>query len=458
MKYPTQASSFKLREFGRAVFSKYPGEYVSDLLYIRIHLCPLKISGVTRIIKQLKIEKMKRILLSLFSLTVILLMVQAQNDTMYVISNGVSIGKHKVTEVDSITFYNPASSPSESLNVESSKFLNMVISAADYIDANQMLPLIVYTDASETIKVNTAEFYFMMAKWIRWFKNNGEGATPPLDMMIVRGIDGPSVPSGEASGTFLKDDMLTKGKSNADFIETNNYVPNYSTIGSTKYLPEALFYAMAKTIRWYVQNSNSFPTSINITSVAAPSTWISSTGGLSGSYSWSKTLSVPYTAQPDSHTCGPTSLKMGMDYYGTSKTLTEICDYMTSIGDNTNDGVSGSTIASTAINFGFSSTTIQYGLTNLKNAIANGHPAIVAIRIKSNEYPLYYPSDAPVYTTYNGGHFLVIIGLQAADDGSVEYVIANDPMVPSGANLKYTWDSFDTSWINNSNRYMIRLE
>lgn len=174
-------------------------------------------------------------------------------------------------------------------------------------------------------------------------------------------------------------------------------------------------------------------------------------------YSCSKMLSVPYTPQPDSHTCGPTSLKMLMEYYGISKTIDEICQYMTSIGDNPNDGVFGTTIIATAKHYGFNAALDIYGNSLLRNAISNNHPVIAAIRIKSNEYPLYYPDGNPVYPTYNGGHYLVVVGLQAASDGSIEYVIVNDPMVPSGANLKYTWASFETAWINNSNKFMIRL-
>lgn len=399
---------------------------------------------------------MKRKIISITGILCMILLVQAQNDTMYVISNGVTIGKHKLTEVDSVVF-NKVSSPVETLDVPNSNFLNMAIYAADYIDTNQQIPLLINTDESEYTKVNAAEFYFMMSRWLRVFKQNGEGATPPQSILIIRNIDEPPAPQGVSSGTVAKADILTKGESNANFIETNNYVPNYSTIGSSKFLPQALYYLMAKTIRYYVQNSSTFPATVTITDIPAPGNWNSNTSGTPGSYSWSKTLSVPYTPQPDSHTCGPTSLKMLMDYYETTKTIDEICTYMTSIGDNPNDGVNGSTIINTAKYYGFNAAVDIYGSTFLKNAISNNHPVIAAIIIKANEYPLYYPGGEAVYPSYNGGHYLVVVGLQAASDGSIEYVIVNDPMVSSGVNLRYTWESFDTAWAR-QNKYMIRLQ
>lgn len=399
---------------------------------------------------------MKRFLLLLLGLTLLFSMMQAQNDTMYIMKQGVAIGKHELSEVDSIVFYNPVS-PAQSLDIENSKFITLAIATADSIDTYHKVPLII-KDATETVKINAADFYYMMARWISYFKDNGEGSTPPATITIVRGIGGPPNPSGIASGTINKTDILTKGKSNADFIVQNKCLPNFSTIGSTQYLPEAMFYAWAKTIRYYAQNSNTFPNTVTITTVSAPSTWTYDVEGISGDYPWSRTLTVPFTTQPDSHTCGPTSLKMAMDYYGVVKTVDEICNYLRLIGDDPSDGVNGVNLVLTAKYFGFTSAVAQYGVTYLKNAIASGNPVVVALQITSS-YPLNYPDGTPANPTYNGGHYVVVVGLHAASDGTIDYVVVNDPSpTVGGSDHKYTWEFFDTAWQQNSSRFMICLQ
>ena len=184
--------------------------------------------------------------------------------------NGIVTEKYSLAEIDSIIFYQPAIV--DSLNIESTQFLDMATRAANYIDANQKIPNISYIDASQTRNVSAAEFYYMMARWLRYLKVNGEQVTPP-PVRIVRGTAVPPAPTGSMSGTFTKDDILTKGQSNADFIDANGYVPNYSTVGSTQYSPVAIYYAMAKTIRYYAQNNNALPTSVNVSQVTGPFSW-----------------------------------------------------------------------------------------------------------------------------------------------------------------------------------------
>ena len=390
---------------------------------------------------------MKKLSLIFFVLSVFLGITQAENDSIYILKNGSIKIKYSLAEIDSIIFYRPAIV--DSLNIESTKFLDMATRAANYIDTNQKIPNISYIDASQTRSVSAAEFYYMMARWLRYLKVNGEQATPP-PVKIVRGTAVPPTPTGSMSGTFTKDDILTKGQSNADFIEENGYVPNYSTVGSTQYSPVAIYYAMAKTIRYYAQNNHTLPATVSVTQVAGPDTWPTSS-----TYPWSRTLSVPYTKQPDGYTCGPTSLKMVMAFYGVSKTVSEISNYMASWGDSPYyDGVGPNAIVAAAQHYGFSSTVTQYGWDNLKNAIAAGHPVIANIQILANNYPRYYPSNSPAYTSYSGGHFVVVVGLQANADGSIQYVVVNDP---SRGTVNYTYSSFETSWVNNKNRLLIRL-
>lgn len=340
------------------------------------------------------------------------------------------------------------------LDVDSTKIMDMAVRAANFIDENGTVPMIVYTDATQTKSANAAEFYYMMARWLRWFKNNGENVAQPAYVTIIRNINGPAAPSGIENGTIYKADLLIKGKSNADFIASNSKLPNFTTVGNSNYTPEAFFYVMARTIKWYAQNNCTLPNYTTVLAVNAPDTWTSTP---LESYPWSRTLSVNYTAQPDSYTCGPTSLRMAMSFYGTWQTVSDISNYMASIGDSPYyNGVAPSIVVSAAKHYGFAGTVTQYGWDNLKNAIAAGHPVIANVQILANSYPRYYPGGGAVYSSYSGGHFVVVTGLKANVDGSVQYVIVNDPS--KGGSLRYTTSSFETSWVNNKNRLMIRLQ
>jgi predicted double-glycine peptidase len=397
---------------------------------------------------------MKKILI-LLTLTTSICMVQSQNDTMYVYGGGIEVGKYQINDIDSIVFYQPAlPTQIDTLNIESEQFFDMATRTANYTDANQKIPTIIYTDASQTRSVNAAEFYYMMSRWLRWIKANGETARPLPPVKIIRGIDPPPTPSGSMSGQFTKTDMLEKGESNANLIAERGYVPNYMTVNSVQYSPVAFFHAMAKTIRWFSANNYTLPEYTNLVEVAAPNDW--PTPGLPPSgYDWNRTLNVPSYEQPDAYTCGPTSLRMVMAYYGTSKTVSQISDYMASWGDSPYyDGVAPNAIIAAAKHYGFSSTVTQYGWDNLKKAIAAGHPVIANIQILGNSYPRYYPSNNPAYTG-SYGHYVVVVGLEATTDGSVKCVVVNDPA--RGA-VKYTTASFETSWVNNKNRLMIRLK
>jgi len=389
----------------------------------------------------------------LLILNVSICIVKSQNDTMYVYRGGIEVGKYQIVNIDSIIFYQPTvPTQIDTLNIESKQFFDMATRAANYTDTNQKLPMIIYTDASQTRSVSTAEFYYMMSRWFRWIKTNGEATRPLPPVKIIRGIDPPPTPSGSMSGQFSKTDMLEKGETSANHIAEQGYVPNYMTVNSVQYSPIAFFYAMAKTIRWFSANNYILPAYTNLVEVAGPEDW--PTGSTSG-YDWDRTLSVPSYEQPDGYTCGPTSLRMAMAYYGTSRTVSQISNYMASIGDSPYyNGVGPSIVVSAAKYYGFSSTVTQYGWDNLKKAIAAGHPVIANVQISANSYPRYYPSNSPAYTSYNGGHFVVVVGLVADIDGTVKYVVVNDP---SRGAVNYTTASFDNSWVNNKGRLMIRL-
>ena len=166
---------------------------------------------------------------------------------------------------------------------------------------------------------------------------------------------------------------------------------------------------------------------------------------------WSKYLSVPYYEQPDSYTCGPTSLMMIMEYYGVRKTVNQISKYCAGIGDSPYyDGIGPATIVSAAKYYGFPAAAQKYGWSELKRAIEDNHPVIGHLHITAGGNPRCYPDDTPLYSSFTGGHYVVVRGLQADANGNVLYVVINDPS--KGSNIKITYASFDSSWAQKSRR------
>ena len=187
--------------------------------------------------------------------------------------------------------------------------------------------------------------------------------------------------------------------------------------------------------------------------------------------SWTKTIDVPYTKQPNVYTCGPTSLRMVMEYYGVSKTVTEISNYMASIGHDPNpSGVGYTAITLAASNYGFN-TSVKEDKSNweeLIKAIKAGKPCIAHLEILGNDCPRYYPSNEPAYSG-RVGHYVVVVGLKADSNDKLVYVVVNDParqgsQVDQGwseDHVLYTYSSFDKAWKNDSvgkNRRLIILE
>lgn len=347
--------------------------------------------------------------------------------------------------------------PALAQNVPHAQVMDMATRAADFIDTYDTIPMIVYTDSNQTNSVTAAEFYYMMTRWIRWFDVNGEYATPPAYVTIIRNTAAPPSPQGVTSGTIYKSEMFDLGYLQANFIDANSYVPNYHMLNSTKYRPEAVFYAMARVLRWYSANG-SFPNYATVLPANPPASW---TGGSTPppenpppAYPWAKSFTVPYTAQPDAYTCGPTSLRMAMGYYGTWYSVGAISTWMgNSYGDSPYyDGVGRPAILAAAQHYGFSSAVDTTGWANLKTAIQNNKPCITHIQISPGSYPRYYPSGSPVYTSYNGGHYIVTCGLGADSNGLVTYFTVNDPA--RGQGLKYSGTSMETAWSSKSYHFI----
>lgn len=92
----------------------------------------------------------------------------------------------------------------------------------------------------------------------------------------------------------------------------------------------------------------------------------------------------------------------------------------------------------------------RYGWNELKSAIEYNHPVIGHLHITAGGNPRCYPDDTPLYSSFTGGHYVVVRGLQADANGNVLYVVINDPS--KGSNIKITYASFDYSWAQKDRR------
>ena len=331
--------------------------------------------------------------------------------------------------------------------------LDMCDRVSGFISTYGTVPQFVWTNQSQTTLVSAAEFFYMMARWLNYVKIHG---APPNTVTIYRNVAGPVAPSGSESGTIYQADILSKAASCTDFITTNYIVPNFITVDK-QYTPESFYSVFARTINWY-QDNGVLPNYATVTAVDAPGTWTYDEPEPTPTpdpYPWSKTLSVPYSAQPDGYTCGPTSLRMIMAYYGTWKTVSQISTYMANAGDSPYyDGVAPCVIVQVGKYYGFSATAEKYGWAELKDAIQDNDPVIGHLQITAGGNPKYYPSGSPLYSSYTGGHYVAVVGLKADASGNVLYVVINDPS--KGANIKVTYASFDAAW-NSKSRRIFRL-
>lgn len=200
-------------------------------------------------------------------------MTYAQNDTMYIMKQGVPIGKIRLSQIDTIVFYNPVPIP-ENIDIGNSTFLEMATNAADYIgNHSNKIPSII-SDNSGTIKVNTADFYYMMARWLRYYYNY---SAAPVIVGIIRGIgapDNPSYSGGSLDPTL--DQIKTAGYNTANYIDSNGKVPNYTTVGGVYIDASDLFYIFARTLKWYKDKGSLPGLGASWYNTTPPDTWTSS--------------------------------------------------------------------------------------------------------------------------------------------------------------------------------------
>ena len=137
-------------------------------------------------------------------------------------------------------------------------------------------------------------------------------------------------------------------------------------------------------------------------------------------------LDVPYHKQQNWYTCGPTCLRMLLEYFGISASeedVTKACK-TTELGTTPSQLVKGSDI------LGLDADALKYeDLEDLKHTLKSGNPVIVLL-------------DAGIlYGGIQGfGHFVVVTGFDSND------IIYHDPDIPDGQDARCSIEIFMQAW------------
>lgn len=346
----------------------------------------------------------------------------------------------------------------EEITMTNTNIMSLGTRAAGLIETYNTVPSAMLVNVSaktDTTKITPAELYYAMVQWLGYYNIHREA---PDSIRITSGVEAPPAPVKFESGDIViySEEILGVCEKSVEFIGGYQRLPNFVRVADgNKIPPEMWLYAMAKMIASYASDGT-FPARITCIAVETPHSWtdqVSYSDSTTREYAWSRTLNVYYESQPDSYTCGPTSLKMIMAYYGKWYSISTISRYMANIGDSPYyDGVAQSTIIAAAKYYGFTSAYRATGWTALKNAIASGKPVVAHIQIKANTYPIIYGGGA-AYVKYTGGHYVTVVGLQADSNGKVLYVVCHDPS--KYAYIKYSGLSFQTAWTEKSQAILV---
>ncbi|MDD4970250.1 MAG: fibrobacter succinogenes major paralogous domain-containing protein [Paludibacter sp.] len=120
---------------------------------------------------------MKKLIFALFGIMVTMSLLNAQTDSMYVMKSGVAVGKFKVTEVDSVVFYKPATSSNTVTDVDGNVYHTIVIGAQTWMVEN--LKTTKYNDNSSiSIVTDNAIWMGLTTGAYCWYNNDITNKTP----------------------------------------------------------------------------------------------------------------------------------------------------------------------------------------------------------------------------------------------------------------------------------------
>jgi hypothetical protein len=170
---------------------------------------------------------------------------------------------------------------------------------------------------------------------------------------------------------------------------------------------------------------------------------------------WDQILDVGYDPQDTGYTCGPTSLSMVLAWHGVWHSEAAIASatgaYPYGVGRETLRDYVRYSVG------GFWSDVVT-GWDALKGEIAAGRPAVAHLGFNSADgdrgggWPIATDGTVVAYS-FDGGHYVVVVGLVSDGAGGVSEVVCNDPADWRGAygnHVHYTASSFENAWTDDS--------
>jgi hypothetical protein len=167
---------------------------------------------------------------------------------------------------------------------------------------------------------------------------------------------------------------------------------------------------------------------------------------------WDRILPVGYDEQDTNYSCGPTSTSMLLAYHGVWRDEGSISDYMGAYPSGVGREQIRDYIRDTVPELW---SDIVSGWGALQAEIAAGRPAIAHLGFnaedgdRSGAWPIATDGTA-VALYFDGGHYVVVVGLVSDGAGNVAEVVCNDPANWRGGtygdHVHYTAGSFDAAW------------
>jgi uncharacterized lipoprotein YddW (UPF0748 family) len=151
------------------------------------------------------------------------------------------------------------------------RMLSICGEVCDQMTASPVVPKQVFTDTGKTKFVSAADFYSMMANYLHLYVEND--STAPKKINIVRNISGPANIAGvQTENPIMLNDLLTICTTDAEFIDANKRVPDFTKVDTVDYDPAAMFWVYARTINWY-RNNGTMPNYATVRACTGPETW-----------------------------------------------------------------------------------------------------------------------------------------------------------------------------------------
>jgi uncharacterized lipoprotein YddW (UPF0748 family) len=133
------------------------------------------------------------------------------------------------------------------------------------------VPDSVYVDSTKSKFMSAADFYYLMADYLRYFST--KDSTLPASRAIYRNIAAPARIEGTQNpNQVMLGDIFTFAKRDADYIDSTMIMPDCVDADTVKYDPSSMFWVYARTLNWY-KNNKSMPNYATVKVCSGPSSW-----------------------------------------------------------------------------------------------------------------------------------------------------------------------------------------